>query len=602
MNPERVIQFQDVTAATVRAVSEDPDLVVGFNPGSPGIAAPTVTIDKPSSLDVDADINRIRGQADEAALWLRHHDDAITRLTEPVEAEAKALFKALEKVRCDSLGARTFDGIASNLQAHFCHEYTQSPLLGSPHTHPQQLSTALVVLAREVLGGFPSPPEASDVFISWRQHLAGHLDHFYAMAKSLGDQAGFAKHARELLRALGFPGITPDDANPELQQAPLEVHSNALSECSHATGKMGNDAATRVSFETLHQNPSNTASDAMQHMDDSTAGDRSTPTAPDKSHGQRSEYKIFTTEFDEIVDAGSQCERKELIRLRTQLDEHIGKLSGVVGHLAKRLQHRLLAKQNRDWEFDLDEGILDSARLSRVVVNPFSSLSFKHEKEIELRDTVVTCLIDNSGSMRGRPIRLAAIAADMMARTLERCGVKVEILGFTTRAWKGGRARERWLAAGRPSQPGRLNDLRHIVYKPADTPWLRARLGFGLMLREPILKENIDGEALAWAYARLMSRLERRKILIVVSDGAPVDDATLSANSGSFLEDHLRHIIAMIEDSRHVELTAIGIVHDVTSYYRRAVTLVDADQLGGAITDELAELLDPSPANRRKKH
>jgi cobaltochelatase CobT len=365
---------------------------------------------------------------------------------------------------------------------------------------------------------------------------------------------------------------------------------------------MGNDATTRISLAALHEKPSSAASDAVQHMGDATAHDRN-PYAPfEKNLGRRPDYKTFTTEFDEIVDAGSLCKRKELIRLRTQLDEHIGKLSGSVGRLANRLQRRLRAKQNRDWEFDLEEGILDTARLSRVVVNPLSSLSFKHEKEIELHDTVATCLIDNSGSMRGRPIRLAAIAADMMARTLERCGVKVEILGFTTCAWKGGRARERWLAAGRPSQPGRLNDLRHIIYKPADTPWSRARLGFGLMLREPILKENIDGEALAWAYARLMSRFERRKILIVISDGAPVDDATLSANSGSFLEQHLRRVIADIEGSGQVELTAIGIGHDVTRYYRRAVTLVDADQLGGAITDELAELLDPSPNSRRRRH
>jgi cobaltochelatase CobT len=291
--------------------------------------------------------------------------------------------------------------------------------------------------------------------------------------------------------------------------------------------------------------------------------------------------------------------------LRSLLDQQLAHLQSIISRLANRLQRRLLAKQSRAWEFDLDEGILDSARLARVVTNPAYPLSYKREKEMEFRDTVVTLLIDNSGSMRGRPITVAAMSADILARTLERCGVKVEILGFTTRAWKGGQARERWIAGGKPANPGRLNDLRHIIYKPADAPWRRARKSLGLMLREGILKENIDGEALIWAHARLLARTEQRRILMVISDGAPVDDSTLSVNPGNYLERHLREVIAEIERNSPVKLVAIGIGHDVTRYYRRAVTIVDAEQLGGAMLDKLAELFEedaePPQAQARRR-
>jgi cobaltochelatase CobT len=308
-------------------------------------------------------------------------------------------------------------------------------------------------------------------------------------------------------------------------------------------------------------------------------------------------YRSFTAEFDEVVEADALCDADELTRLRSLLDQQLAHLQSVISRLANRLQRRLLAKQARAWEFDLDEGILDAARLARIVTNPAYPLSYKREKETEFRDTVVTLLIDNSGSMRGRPITVAAMSADILARTLERCGVKVEILGFTTRAWKGGQSRERWIAAGKPANPGRLNDLRHIVYKPADAPWRRARKSLGLMLREGILKENIDGEALIWAHNRLLARTEQRRILMVISDGAPVDDSTLSVNPGNYLERHLREVIAEIERNSPVKLVAIGIGHDVTRYYRRAVTIVDAEQLGGAMLDKLAELFDEDDAS-----
>ena len=319
-----------------------------------------------------------------------------------------------------------------------------------------------------------------------------------------------------------------------------------------------------------------------------------------------SQYKVFTTEFDEVIDADLLCESDELARLRALLDQQVARLQGVVSRLANRLQRRLLAKQTRSWEFDLEEGLLDAGRLARVIIDPLHPLSFKKEQETNFRDTIVTLLIDNSGSMRGRPIAIAAISADILARTLERCGVKVEILGFTTRAWKGGQARERWLADGKPTNPGRLNDLRHIVYKSADAPWRRARRSLGLMLREGLLKENIDGEALLWAHSRMVNRPEQRKILMVISDGAPVDDSTLSVNPGNYLERHLREVIKTLESYTDVQLTAIGIGHDVTRYYDRAVTIMDAEQLGGTMMDRLADLFDdtatPAGARARRRN
>ena len=310
-------------------------------------------------------------------------------------------------------------------------------------------------------------------------------------------------------------------------------------------------------------------------------------------------YKVFTRAFDEIVNAEELCDTDELDRLRAFLDKQLQALHGAVARLANRLQRRLLAQQNRGWDFDLDEGMIDAARLARVIVDPMHPLTFKQERDTQFRDTVVTLLLDNSGSMRGRPIMVAACCADILARTLERCGVKVEILGFTTRAWKGGHAREAWLNALKPPLPGRLNDLRHIVYKSADAPWRRSRRNLGLMMREGLLKENIDGEALAWAHARLLARPEQRRILMMISDGAPVDDSTLSVNSGSYLERHLRQVIEEIETRSPVELLAIGIGHDVTRYYRRAVTVTDAEELAGVMTEKLAELFDEDLAWRQ---
>jgi cobaltochelatase CobT len=364
-------------------------------------------------------------------------------------------------------------------------------------------------------------------------------------------------------------------------------------EFSEAEGQEGDEEAVEMDSE------DRPVTDESEDITDGTQPYR--PDHPLSDRWNEPLYRIFTTQFDETISAEDLCDPEELTRLRAYLDQQLQALQGVVSRLANRLQRRLLAKQNRAWEFDLEEGILDAARLARVVVDPTNPLSYKLEKDTNFRDTVVTLLLDNSGSMRGRPITVAAMCADILARTLERCAVKVEILGFTTKAWKGGQSRERWLAEGKTPQPGRLNDLRHIVYKSADAPWRRARRNLGLMMREGLLKENIDGEALVWAHGRLLTRNEQRRILMVISDGAPVDDSTLSVNAGNYLEKHLRLVIEEIETKSPVELIAIGIGHDVTRYYRRAVTIVDAEQLGGAMTEKLAELFDEeAPTDRRR--
>ncbi len=590
--------FREVTAATGRALTENPELKVRFKPGDLGNTAHTVFINRPSVQAGKTQLGRIRGQADAAILWDRHHVDNDTPGPQLQSVQTRSLLKALEEVRCNCLGASTLDGVAVNLQAHFRHEYNRSPLAGVADLHSEQLPLAVVLFAREVLGGIAPPPEAQAIFRSWRQILSPHQEYFQAMADSLQTQQLFARHTAKLLENLGF-----DDAVLEetaLDRPSANELSTALNESSGATEEQGNDAASQTQQSTQSDNTSSSELTGSESELSTSHGSNGVPFPGVGRHTRQvTDYKIFTDEFDEVVDANQLDKREEMMRYRAMLDDHTEKLGNLVGRLAGRLQRRLLAKQNRGWEFDLDEGLLDTSRLSRIVINPLNKLSYKQEKDVQLRDTVVTCLIDNSGSMRGRPILLAAITADTIARTLERCGVKVEILGFTTRAWKGGRSHERWLEAGQPARPGRLNDLRHIVYKSADTSWRRARPGFGLMLREGLLKENIDGEALQWANTRLRLRPEQRKILIVISDGAPVDDASLAANNGSFLEQHLRQVIHQIEASGQVELSAIGIGHDVTRYYRRALTLVDAEQLGGALIGELVELLDPTPGYQR---
>jgi cobaltochelatase CobT len=605
--------FRRVTAAALRAVAGKPAVVVGFAASGPRVEETQVTLPQPSRALPLEEAARLRGEADSAALRLRYHDAKLHRRRRPPGSRAREVFDAIEQVRVETLGAKRMAGVAANLDAATEDRCRRHGL--DKAADDAALPEAMRLIAREALMGAPAPSLAQDVVRHWKARLSPQAKKDLSeLGRFVDDQERYAEAAQRLIADLELA-----EDNSEEEESDSDEDEATQSD-QVKTGDEGSESgATGTLSATAGEQPQSGADSAQS--DEMGSGEQRNLGEGEEQPGQAGRrtgmprganeppvggYRPFTAEFDEIVPAETLCDAEELSRLRATLDQQLSHLQGVIGRLANRLQRRLLAKQSRAWEFDLDEGLLDAARLARVVVTPTHSLSYKQEKETEFRDTVVTLLIDNSGSMRGRPIMVAAISADILARTLERCGVKVEILGFTTRAWKGGQAREKWVAEGKQPNPGRLNDLRHVIYKSADMPLRRARKNLGLMLREGLLKENIDGEALLWAHQRLIARPEQRKILMVISDGAPVDDSTLSVNPASFLERHLRDVIEWIETRSPVELTAIGIGHDVTRYYRRAVTLVDAEQLGGTMMEKLAELFDEDPGapdakTRRKK-
>ncbi len=597
------------TAATLRAMTGKRDLLVSFTHGQDGAAYSTGNASLPEPGQAShlkpVDIQRLRGHADALAMRLSYHDRALHNRLLPPGDDARRVFGALEQARVEALGGRDYPGAADNITA--LHIHKAKAYRGIDERDPQHMAEALGMLARERFTGQGIPADAQEFVDAWKPWLdakaPGHLD---KLAQAQGDQTHFAQVAGQLMQALELINELPSEPEQDDEaqaEQPNQDQNQEPGEDDQPDGEGEQDATGMVGADSMSADIAD-GMDGGDGIEDEMMAGGETPAGPSEPedtwpqndpHANRP-YCAFTTRFDEVIFAEDLCETMEMSRLREQLDRQLDKLQGVVAKLANRLQRRLLAKQTRSWEFDLEEGLLDVARLSRVVIDPYAPLSFKEEKDSDFRDTVVTLLIDNSGSMRGRPITIAAISADLLARTLERCGVKVEILGFTTRAWKGGKSRELWVEADKPERPGRLNDLRHIVYKGADAPWRRVRKNLGLMLKEGILKENIDGEALLWAHNRLLARPEQRRILMVISDGAPVDDATLSVNSGNYLEKHLREVIDWIETKSSVELIAIGIGHDVTRYYRNAVTLLDAEELGGTIMVELADLFDEDGA------
>ena len=592
------------TSACLRAIAERDDVTVNFSGEPPGIAGTRARLPTPSRLPTAEEVSRMRGAADAIALRLRHHDPELHAARMPQGEEARAAFDALEQARCEAIGARQMAGVADNLSAAMEDRYRRQGYDRMTEREQAPVTEMVRLVAREALTGALPPSATRKVVSLWRKWFDNKVSQdFSQLSDLMDDQEAYAAQARQLLTDLGMDVGSEEQPELDDQEDDTDDENNADtpdsgerqgeevsadSDAMDSEAQQGDEAETDGDFE-------QSEADMEQELglDDPDAPGQ--PWHPDG--GRRNDpdsqgYRAFTSEYDEVIGAEDLCDPDELTRLRLMLDHQLVHMQGVISKLANRLQRRLLAKQTRAWVFDLEEGMLDAGRLARVVVNPLTPLSFKQETDMEFRDTVVTLLIDNSGSMRGRPITIAAMSADILARTLERCGVKVEILGFTTRAWKGGMSRERWIQSGKPSRPGRLNDLRHIVYKGADAPWRRVRRNLGLMLREGVLKENIDGEALLWAHNRLIARTEQRQILMVISDGAPVDDSTLSVNSGNYLEQHLKQVIEWIETRSPVELVAIGIGHDVTRYYRRAVTIVDAEQLGGTMIDKLAELFD----------
>lgn len=599
-------QFRDALRGTARALSGDAEVELGFTADAPAASGRHIKVPMPARALPPEQVAEARGFADGFALRMRLHDHALHARNAPADAVARAVFDAAETARVEALGSEGYAGIADNLDQALAMRLRSDPLARARTRAEVPLSTAVGLMVRERLTGKLPPASVAPgmaLVHDWIEERAGEaLD---ALAATVDDQAAFARATTRMLEGLELVQgeVEPEDSDEGGEEdESTEDQSQDEGDDGEAEEQPGGEGEVEARGE--DRRDEDAGGEGEERYDDAAEdgegepgdeGEGMMPVRPNRNWSDQPaqfDYKAFTTAFDEVVAATELCDSDELDRLRAYLDQQLIQLQGVVTKLANRLQRRLMAQQSRSWDFDQEEGMLDAARLARVVINPGQSLSYKIEREAEFRDTVVTLLIDNSGSMRGRPISIAAISADILARTLERVGVKVEVLGFTTRAWKGGQSREAWLAAGRPPQPGRLNDIRHIVYKQADEPWRRAKKALGLMMREGLLKENIDGEALLWAHSRLIARPEDRKVLMVISDGAPVDDSTLSVNSGSYLEKHLRQVIGWIEGRSPVELVAIGIGHDVTRWYSRAVTIMDAEQLAGTMIDQLADLFD----------
>jgi cobaltochelatase CobT len=594
-----------VLGPAVRAIAGDSGVEVDFGPGKGDISGKSVYIPDVPRAPTAKDIALARGWADSLALQIGCHDAKIHRRIAPPSGPARAVFEAAERARVEGLGAMRMPGMAANLTARLEDQYGHGRFRSVSDRGDAPLEDALALLIRERLTGLPPPQSTKGLVDVWRPLIEARCSKLLQRLESLSEnQEQFGRQIRDLLKILEMVEQSDQTQPDENEDEGDEGANEGGSDESEETNDDGSDGQDKESEEQLSEGDLSETEEMIdsgqteqRDMDEDNVEDEEAPAPwrPNTTVLDNPEafgYKVFTRAHDEEIGAAELSTPEELERLRSFLDKELKTLSAAVAKLANRLQRRLLAQQNRGWDFDLEEGQLDAGRLTRVIIDPMGALTYKRERDTDFRDTVVTLLLDNSGSMRGRPIMVAACCADILARTLERCGVKVEILGFTTKAWKGGQSREEWLAAGKPSAPGRLNDLRHIIYKTADAPWRRSKNALALMMREGLLKENIDGEALAWAHARLVGRPEQRRILMMISDGAPVDDSTLSVNSGSYLEQHLRQVIHEIETRSPVELIAIGIGHDVTRYYRRAVTITDASELAGAMTEKLVELFE----------
>jgi cobaltochelatase CobT len=594
-------RFRSVLTGASRAISLEPELEVAWTADMAVANGKNLRVPMPGRNLPRDQAMEARGHADSMALRLRHHNESLHAKAAPSEPSARACFDLVEQVRYEALGSKAYAGMRDNLDAALAVRIGGDPIARAVSPDEVPLPVALSLLLREHLTGQPVPEAARkgiDMLRGWIEQRAG--TDFDALALSLDDQKAFQALSLDMLQHLELTRSEPMEAEPEEGE---DQDGEDDSEDNPDSGDSQEDEAPSEAAGEPSEGDEDGEGEVEQQVEDDNAdaeaGDDGEegmlpvrPNRPWTDVPAGFDYTVYTEQFDEVVAAQDLCDDEELTRLRAYLDAQLKGLQGIVTKLANRLQRRLMAQQNRSWDFDQDEGLLDAARLARVVISPGQSLSYKVEREVEFKDTIVTLLIDNSGSMRGRPISIAAISADVLARTLERCGVKTEILGFTTRAWKGGQSRESWLASGKPAQPGRLNDLRHIVYKKADEAYRRSRRNLGLMMREGLLKENIDGEALLWAHTRMLARPEDRRILMVISDGAPVDDSTLSVNTAGYLETHLRKVIDWIERQSPVQLVAIGIGHDVTRYYRRAVTIMDVEQLAGTMIEQLASLFE----------
>ncbi|MFY1711779.1 cobaltochelatase subunit CobT [Tritonibacter mobilis] len=606
--------FKKALAEATKVMANDTELTVNYSVDPSGMSGDTMRLPQVSRRMTREEVLLARGTADALALRRKYHDEGVASRYAPSGDMARELYDAMESARCEAMGARDMPGTASNIDVKIQNEALRRGYDQVTSASEAPLAVSAGYLIRHLATGRPLPEAAANVMELWRGFIEAQAgETLENLDETISDQAAFAKFARRVISDLGYGdqlGDDPDDLDDEMNDESEETAEEE--EQPDSSGQDDSDEEEADASPEQAQEQQQDESQAQVSADDMAEEEVTDetempdgeaplePPAPQPVSDADPDYRVFLDTHDEEIAAEDLAEPQELERLRAYLDQQLEPLKGAVSRLANKLQRRLQAQQNRSWEFDKEEGVLDAGRLARVVANPTTPLSFKVEKDTEFRDTVVTLLLDNSGSMRGRPISIAAICADVLARTLERCNVKVEILGFTTRAWKGGLSREAWLNDGRPQLPGRLNDLRHIIYKSADAPWRRVRPNLGLMMKEGLLKENIDGEALEWAHRRMVGRPEARKILMVISDGAPVDDSTLSVNPANYLEKHLRDVIAMVEKKKQVELLAIGIGHDVTRYYDRAVTITDVEQLAGAMTEQLAALFDSDPRARAR--
>lgn len=602
MNKEKKSEVNDGVkksiSETTRAISGNETLKIKFSADPSGDYGDVIKLPQISKEPTEAELFKVRGIADSLALQARFKDEETFSKYDPSGEQAKEIYNELEIARCELLGEKFYPGSKRNIWQKTKVEasaFSNKASIGAEEESIAQLARFFI---KRELSEADLPPEASQLLEKKEvfEDLTGHPE--FKKTKDVLDQEKFAVLSRKLIERLGY-----GEQLGELDDIENDIDENNQEELEQDEAGQGsedeeNDASDNSETDDGESQQSTSADADIEdgQMEDAIEGeDQSENQTIQSIQGTQSKetfYQVFDTTNDQEINANRLADITELEKLREYLDQQLASLKGAVSRLANKLQRRLQAKQNRTWKFDLEEGLLDAAKLSRIVLNPTTPLSFKQESSTNFKDTVVSLLIDNSGSMRGRPISIAAISTEILAKTLERCNVKCEILGFTTKAWKGGQSREKWLAEGRQKNPGRLNDLRHIIYKNADEPWRRAKLNLGLMMKEGLLKENIDGEALDWAHKRIIKREENRKILLVISDGAPVDDSTLSVNPANYLEKHLRYVINKIETTNRVQLLAIGIGHDVTRYYKKAVTITDAEQLAGAMTEQLADLFE----------
>ena len=585
-NNEIIEEFKKSLAATVKSVGKKEDLEINYVKENPSIDGNVINLTEPNIKTIKRNLTYLRAEADSLALEFRLHSKQVQNNFIGKNEFSNEIINALEQTRIEVKGSKDFKGIEQNiLKKHL------QDLKNNKKGSKNDLVNAFRYVSYEILSkqNFGELNKKSKKIVE--EKLKDNFENFFLeLGKNIDNQEKYLSKIKEFLEKLGLL-VDNNKENNDEKLDENEIEDNKDNNNNDNENNNNEQTESNIELDTNNTNIEEIlSSDESEEIgEDSNESETEYFPKIDKS-SKVDIYKIFCNNFDEVINADELCDLKELEKLRKNLDQQVFSFQPLIVKIANRLQRKLLAQQNRHWEFNVEEGFLDTSRLAKVIANPNNKLSYKIEKEVEFKDTVVSLLIDNSGSMRGRPITVAALCSDILAKTLERCLIKCEILGFTTKAWKGGNSREKWIKDGKPTNPGRLNDLRHIIYKSADAPWRRSKKNLGLLLREGILKENVDGEALLWAYKRLQARQEKRKILVVISDGAPVDDSTLSVNPGNYLEKNLREVITNIEKNQFIELIAIGIGHDVSRYYSKAVTIMDVDQLGEVLLNQLSNI------------